>query len=102
MTYRNNKLRQSAQGELCTMFGPTCSGGGEERNDVCLRHSNRLIDGKGTGIKANDDRAFYGCQPCEDWYSRLVDLPHHETRDEACEKAIARTHERALELGVMQ
>lgn len=99
--YRNKKLRKSARGQDCTMFGPTCTGGGEARNDVCLRHSNRIEDGKGTGIKANDDRAFYGCQNCENWYSGLTPMDHHLTTDEALDAAIARTYLRATELGVM-
>ena len=69
MTYRNNKLRQSAQGQNCTMFGPTCTGGGEARNDVCWRHSNEQKHGKATGIKAHDIFGFYGCANCEDWYT---------------------------------
>lgn len=75
MSYVNHKLRKSAQGKPCTMLGPTCTGGGEERNDVCLRHSNQLEHGKGVGMKAHDLLAFYGCQNCEDWYSGRESSP---------------------------
>ncbi len=62
----SKKIRQSAEGEDCTMQSPQCNHNPEQ---VCLRHINGLASGKGWRRKGNDPFAFYGCQPCEDWYA---------------------------------
>ena len=98
MTYRNPKLLKSAQGQNCTMFGPTCTGGGEARNDVCWRHSNEQKHGKATGIKAHDIFGFYGCANCEDWYSNEATK---ETAAEAFRLAWEASLIVACELGVL-
>ena len=65
MMYRNKKLRKGAQGQPCTMLGPTCTGGGD---DTCFRHNNELWAGKSTGNKSHDIFGAYTCQRCEWWY----------------------------------
>ena len=61
------QLRDSAERvDECCGQGPTCNGG---QGDICVRHSNEDRHGKGKGIKAHDIFFFYGCQPCEDYYS---------------------------------
>jgi len=63
---RSKKITQSAKDEDCTMGSPVCNG---NPATVCWRHSNYGDDGKGWGIKAHDILGFYGCQPCEYWFS---------------------------------
>jgi Protein of unknown function (DUF1364) len=59
---KSTPIRKSARGEECTIRLPgICDGGGET---TVLCHSNKLVDGKGMGIKASDLRAAYGCASC--------------------------------------
>lgn len=61
------KIRLSAKQEDCTLRFPFCR---NERDTVVWCHSNRLADGKGTGLKANDEAGCYGCALCHaylDW-----------------------------------
>lgn len=58
---KQQKLRDSAK--AC----PRCMGCGLENNCgtlLCLAHSNRLIDGKGRGIKATDASGAILCDTC--------------------------------------
>lgn len=62
---RMTKIRSSANGEHCTFRFPCCNG----RTDTTVWcHSNNLVDGKGTGIKANDLAGAYGCAACHAFY----------------------------------
>lgn len=59
---QEQRIRDSARGEDCTLrFDLVC------RNDTSTTvycHSNRLIDGKGMGLKAKI--GCYGCSNCHD------------------------------------
>ncbi len=96
--HRNKKLRESANGAPCFMFGPACTGGGPERGDVCWRHSNEMRHGKSTGIKAHDLFGMYGCQSCENWFTN--DLTREE-RVIAFEAAWHQSMIYAADLGVL-
>lgn len=61
------KIRLSAREEDCTLRFWFCR---NERDTVVWCHSNRLADGKGTGLKASDEAGCYGCALCHaylDW-----------------------------------
>lgn len=55
-------IRKSARGEACTLRIPgVCR---QDASTTVWCHSNRLADGKGMGIKANDEAGCYGCSSC--------------------------------------
>lgn len=55
-------IRRSAKGEDCTLnFAGICR---NNTDTTVWCHSNRLIDGKGMGIKAKDEAGCYGCAQC--------------------------------------
>jgi hypothetical protein len=64
MKTRRRKLtpiQQSAREEDCTLRFWFCR---NQRDTVVWCHSNRLADGKGMGLKANDQAGCYGCSLC--------------------------------------
>lgn len=58
---KSTAIRASARGEACTLCFPCCNG---DRATVVWAHSNRLEDGKGTGLKARDSEGCYACATC--------------------------------------
>jgi len=55
-------IRRSAQGEDCTLRFPGIC---RNRTDTTVwAHSNQLADGKGMGLKANDEAGCYACFEC--------------------------------------
>lgn len=59
---RMTPIRRSAEGEDCTLKFPGICRNNTETTVWC--HSNKIVDGKGMGIKANDDAGCYGCGHC--------------------------------------
>lgn len=62
--HQSKKLRESAK--KC----PYCMACGKPNHDgniLCLAHSNRQQDGKGMGIKSNDEAGAILCQVCHDY-----------------------------------
>ena len=59
------RIRQSANGQECTLRFPEVCNGNPETTVWC--HSNRLADGKGMGLKARDEEGCYGCSACHAW-----------------------------------
>lgn len=58
-------IRRSARGEECTLrIVGICN---YDTDTTVWAHSNRLQDGKGMGIKANDAEGCYACSACHAW-----------------------------------
>lgn len=72
------KIRDSARDEDCTLrLDLVC------RNDtrtVVYCHSNRLVDGKGMGLKAK--RGCYGCFDCHEVLDGRTNRPAHITEED--------------------
>jgi hypothetical protein len=73
MTYRNKKLRESAQGKDCQLRIPGVCNGNPETVVWC--HLNGQEYGKGMGHKAHDLFGFYGCSACHDVYDGRARIP---------------------------
>ncbi|MDE3023624.1 MAG: DUF1364 family protein [Pseudomonadota bacterium] len=71
MNYRNNRIRQAARHEQCTLRFPCCDYG---TDTTVWCHSNLLEDGHGTGIKAHDHCGCFGCVSCHDVLDRRIFL----------------------------
>ncbi|WP_175787586.1 nuclease domain-containing protein [Burkholderia anthina] len=68
-----SKIRQSANGEGCTLRLPgVCK---PEPGNVVWAHSNRGEHGKGGGLKANDEWGAYACYWCHCVYDRQHKRP---------------------------
>ena len=66
-------IRKSAKGEECTMqLEGVCS---HDSETVVWAHSNRASDGKGMGLKANDENGAYACYSCHAVYDRQIKRP---------------------------
>lgn len=59
-------IRRSAQGEDCTLTIPGICTNKTDTTVWC--HSNSYTDGKGMGLKANDEAGCYGCAACHAFY----------------------------------
>jgi hypothetical protein len=66
MTYRNKKLKDSAQGKDCQLRIPGVCNYNPETVVWC--HMRGLEYGKGMGHKPHDLFGFYGCSACHDVY----------------------------------
>lgn len=86
MNYRNKKLLALAKESPC------CMGCGRHNDgQVVAAHSNQLIDGKGTGIKAHDYRIAYLGPCCHaeiDQGSKMSREQRRELWEEAHRKTI--------------
>ena len=68
-----SKIRQSARNEDCTLRLPgVCK---VELGNVVWAHSNRSADGKGGGLKADDEAGAYACYWCHCVYDRQHKRP---------------------------
>jgi len=92
---KSQKLRDSARGENCTMNSPECNSNPET---VVLCHSNKLKHGKGTGLKADDRHAFYGCSGCHHWFDVGTADKHKKQR--YYDVAVIHTHIRMRQKGL--
>jgi hypothetical protein len=74
MNYRNKRLLELARQLPCQVCG---------RSDgtVAAAHSNRQMDGKGTGIKANDYRIAAMCAACHFEIDNGNNLSREERQD---------------------
>jgi hypothetical protein len=86
-------IRKAARGQECTLqLLGVCNG---DSSTVVLCHSNRLVDGKGMGLKAPDTAACFGCSACHDVLDGRVPRPSWMTKydvDAAFDYAVLRTH----------
>jgi hypothetical protein len=60
--YRNSKLLKAARGQSCMIRIPYICNGDNET--TVAAHSNQLIHGKGTSIKAHDCYIAWACSNC--------------------------------------
>lgn len=63
--YRNQKIRDAAKGEECTMNSEFCN---HDPATVVFCHLNDPFAGKGMGQKADDCAGFFGCSGCHEAY----------------------------------
>jgi hypothetical protein len=72
-----SKIRESAQGEQCTIRLPgICN---YNPDTTVWAHSNRSSDGKGMGLKAKDENGAYACYNCHCVYDRQRKRPEGMT-----------------------
>jgi len=92
--YRSKKIRDSANGEECTLNSPVCN---HDPTTVVFCHLNEQFAGKGLGLKAMDI-GFYGCYNCHTAYDsgKLEDKYFYLLR------AVIRTWERLREKGLIK
>jgi len=93
----SKKIRDSARGQLCTMFSPVCTGGGDDATVFC--HSNDSVAGKGGSKKADDLFGFDGCAACHDWFDNK--RAPIEVLDSYEKKAVYRTQRRKYDMGLI-
>ena len=68
-----SKITQSARNEECTIRLPeVCN---YDSSTTVWAHSNRSEDGKGMGLKSNDERGDYACYNCHCVYDRQRPRP---------------------------
>ena len=96
-TYRNQKIRDSAKDENCTMFSPQCN---NDPRTTVFCHSNMLIHGRGTSRKAWDIFGFYGCSGCHNWYDKSG-APRTELENHFW-PAFSRTLMKLIEKGIVK
>ncbi len=60
-SYRSKKLRNSARGQMCLLKSTDCNFNPET---TVLCHDDSITSGKGTGYKAHDFFALFGCSCC--------------------------------------
>jgi len=91
---RSKKIRNSANGEDCTMNSPVCN---YDSSTVVFCHLNEQFAGKGLGLKSVDI-GFYGCYNCHTKYDsgKLEDEYFYLLR------AVIRTWLRLIELGIVK
>ena len=94
MTYRNEKLRRSADGESCVACG-------SRDGTVVWAHANSLSWGKGMGLKASDAAGMYLCGRCHVGHDQGRDGSKEERRQREFEW-IAKSLVRAIEGGVLK
>lgn len=61
---RMTPIRRAAAGQDCTLRIPGVCNFDPATTVLC--HSNYLVDGKGMGLKAPDEKACFGCSACHD------------------------------------
>ena len=91
----SKKLRQSAQGQACTMRSEYCN---EHESDVVLCHM-PLPGMAGTGQKVHDTQSFYGCKGCHHWFDVIA--RGDESRWREGFRAHAETQSIMLEQGLL-
>lgn len=72
--YRNKRLLEACRELPCQVCG-------RQDGTVAAAHSNRQIDGKGTGIKANDYRIAAMCAMCHFEIDNGSNLSREERQD---------------------
>jgi hypothetical protein len=79
----------------CGLENPT-------RNMLCLAHSNRLIDGKGRGLKAIDSTGAILCDTCHGLVDGRAGNWTREKKREYHQKAAKKTMAWWIELGLVK
>lgn len=70
---KQTAITKSARSQECTMNLPgVCS---YDTEKVVWAHSNRSADGKGAGLKAEDQHGAYACYECHAVYDRQASRP---------------------------
>ena len=93
-------IRKSAKDGTLRSPG-VCNG---DPGTTVLCHSNRLSDGKGTGLKAPDTAACFGCSACHDVLDGRRPRPAWLSLEMllvAFDAAVVRTHEKLKRKGLM-
>ncbi len=85
---KDQRIRDSARGEVCTIRLPGCDGGGAT---TVWCHLPEAVADRGLGIKGIDALGAYGCASCHDIVDRRADPPEGYTLD-----AVALAFYRAL------
>ena len=98
--YRNQKMRNAAIGEDCTLLSPYCNG---DKTTTVLCHLNEGYAGKGMGQKADDDASFFACSGCHDAYDRRSSVSDGWVRvePERVLRAVILTRRRFRALGII-
>lgn len=94
--YENQKIRDSAKGEECTMNAPGCN---YDPSTVVWCHINADYAGKGMSQKADDLAGFYGCAACH-WAYDHKQLGNAESWYVL--RAMVRSMRRLLDKGVIR
>lgn len=93
---KSKALRNSARGQECTLdIGGVCN----HDTDTTVLHHLREFGGGGMGYKPSDFCGIFVCSDCHD-YSHRGYTSQYEWQGIA--RAIVRTHEKMLELGVLK
>ena len=95
---RSKALRESAQGQTCTLRLPGICAGGTET--TVLAHL--PFGGRGMGRKASDLHAVHACASCHD----MLDQRQRPAIDrdellECCVRGLAETHDRLRYMGLL-
>jgi hypothetical protein len=97
-----SKIRAAASKQDCLLCFPVCNGLPET---TVLCHSNLLVDGKGMGLKAPDERAAFGCSSCHDVLDGRAPRPPGFTYDQMITRfnqAVDATHVVLRRLGLLK
>lgn len=95
LPYRNQKIRDAAKGEECTMNSPWCN---YDATTVVFCHLNESYAGKGGSQKADDIAGFFGCSECH----RIYDAGKLEAPEFYVLRAYYRTLRRLLDRGILK
>ena len=101
MSHKNNKIRQAAKGESCTLLLP--GAGHHDPETVVWAHSPFLGDGKGLAQKSHDFIGCFACHRCHDILDGRArpDFDHEFLRarfNEAFKQSLIRLYEREVRL----
>lgn len=101
--YRNQKIRDSANGESCDVGLPGCLGSGT----VVWAHSNYYEDGKGAGQKADDIFGCYACHHCHGVLDGQIksptwDLLSDDEKRDLFHRAMKRSIRKLLDKGIIK
>jgi hypothetical protein len=75
-----SKITESARNEQCTLRIPNVCN--YDSSTTVWAHSNRSRDGKGLGLKANDENGAYACYACHSVYDRQRPRPEGMTLEQ--------------------
>lgn len=97
---KDQRIRDSARGEACTIRVPGCNGGGET---TVWCHLPEAVAGRGLGLKGIDILGAYGCNHCHDVVDRRAPRPARLTEQDvalAFYRAMARSLVRLRQKGL--
>lgn len=97
---KDQRIRDSANGEECTIRLPGCDGGGAT---TVWCHLPEAVADRGLGLKGVDELGAYGCASCHDIVDRRANPPAGHTLDTvalAFYRALARSFVRLRQKGL--